>query len=125
LQGFLLRRSPFLGIALTIFGFTRLAPGPLLLAVLSGAILLPLTSFLILYYVRVWISPAAMLLTLMFAYPLWNWLRLAAAMDFIQGHLLQLEKENRQWSFRNENEQAHPTAAADPVDEILTQLERA
>ena len=109
--------------ALTIFGFTRLAPGPLLLAVLLGAIVLPLASFLTLNIARIWISPTPMLLTLLFAYPLWNWLRLAAAMDVIQEHLVQLQKENKQWSFRQEYAPDSAAALADPVDEILTQLE--
>lgn len=114
-------------IALTIFGFTRLAPSRLLLAVLAGAVLLLLASFLLLQSLRLWISPAPMLLTLLFAYPLWNWLRLATAMDFIQEQLLQLEHENRRGFLGEEAAVApeHNAASSDPVNEILQQLDRA
>ncbi len=112
-------------IALTVFGFTRLEPGRLLLAVLCAAILLPLASFLILHYLRLWISPAPMLLTLLFLYPLWNWLRLAAAMDFIQEQLLQLGQENRHHSFFEASAPNSNVPSADPVDAIMMQLGRA
>lgn len=112
-------------ISLTVFGFTRLAPGRLLLTVLLAAILLPLASFLCLNYLRLWVSPAPVLLTLLFVYPLWNWLRLAAAMDFIQEQLFQLEQENRQHSFFDTATPNHETDSTDPVDAIMKQLGRA
>lgn len=112
-------------IALTVFGFTRLEPGRLLLAVLSAAILLPLASLLTLYYLRLWLSPAPMLLTLLFLYPLWNWLRLAAAMDFIQEQILQLGQENRHHSFFEVSPPNSRLQSADPVDAIMMQLGRA
>jgi len=84
--------------AMTILFFTRLAPRQLLLAVLASAVLLPLASFLTLYLWRLWISPAPVVLTLLVAYPLWNWLRLDAAVDFIHAQLQNLEKENRELS---------------------------
>ena len=80
----------------SVFLFTRMAPRQLLLGALASAILLPLVSFLLIHYWRVWISPAPIVLTLVVAYPLWNWLRLNAAVDFIGEKLQDLEQENRQ-----------------------------
>ena len=112
-------------IALTIFGFTRLRPGHLLAAVLGGVLLLSLASYLLLRAANLWVSPAPVLLTLLLAYPLWNWLRLAAAMDFIQRHLLQLDQENRQSFFPDSGRTRPGATSSDPVDAILQQLDAA
>ncbi len=82
--------------AFSILLFTRLAPRQLLLGALSSAIFLPLLSFILFHYWRLWISPAPIVLTLLVAYPLWNWLRLDAAVEFIGEQLQNLENENRQ-----------------------------
>jgi len=91
-----------LGVAISLFAafsillFTRMAPRQLLLAALASAILLPLLSFVLFHFWRLWISPAPIVLTLLVAYPLWNWLRLDAAVDFIGEHLQDLQNENHQ-----------------------------
>lgn len=82
--------------AFSILLFTRMAPRKLLLGALASAILLPLISFALFHYWRLWISPAPIVITLFVAYPLWNWLRLNAAVDFIGEHLQDLKDENRQ-----------------------------
>lgn len=113
------------GVTLLLLFITRLAPGQLLLIVVLTVLGLLLASFACLKLLRLWVSPAPVLLTLLFAYPLWNWLRLATAMDFIQGQLLALRRENSE-SFLVESLQA-PAAASnpDPVDQILAQLDDA
>lgn len=115
----------FVLVAFSLFVITRLEPGRLLLIVLAAAVLLLLTSFLLLHSENLWISPAPVLLTLFITYPLWNWLRLATAMDFIRGQLLQLDKENRQSIFRATEGSSLGNGNTDPVDEILKQLDRA
>lgn len=114
-----------IGVAIFLFGITRLPPGRLLMAVAATVVGLLLLSFLTLKYLQVWISPAPVLLTLLFAYPLWNWLRLATAMDFIQGQLVELTRENTE-NFLSEEVHTKTTALTlDPVDQILSQLEAA
>lgn len=114
-----------LGVALFLFAITRLAPGGLLIAVMSSVLILLLASFLVLRYLHIWISPAPIMLTLLFAYPLWNWLRLATAMDFIQGQLTALTLENSE-NFLSERIQTASVAInPDPVDQILSQLDDA
>ena len=84
----------FMITVMTIWVFTRLAPRQLLMIVLSIAALLPIVSFAVFSIWRYWVSPAPAMLTLLIAYPLWNWLRLDAALGFIHGQLTELEREN-------------------------------
>ncbi|NND68545.1 MAG: CHASE2 domain-containing protein [Halioglobus sp.] len=123
-------QAPSAGIALvliglTIFFVTRLPPGYLLVALLGAAILLPFMSFLVLQFWRLWLSPGPMLLTLVFAYPLWNWLRLASAMDFIEAQTQELARENDQRSFLGSAQQEPVPDRSDPVAAIMFRLERA
>lgn len=115
----------FVLIALTIFAFTRLPPGHLLLAVVGAAVLLPLLSFLLLHAWRLWLSPAPLVLTVLFAYPLWNWLRLASAMDFIEEQIRELAQENDQRSFLNPAPAQPAAAGGDPVGAIIARLDLA
>lgn len=86
----------FIIAAFTVLFFTRLAPKQLLMAILSSAVLVPLLAFYLLDQWRLWMSPAPIVLTLFVVYPLWNWLRLDAAVDFIREQLEDLEQENRE-----------------------------
>ncbi|MDX1736485.1 MAG: PAS domain-containing sensor histidine kinase, partial [Halioglobus sp.] len=72
----------------------------------------------------VWVSPVPVVATFLLAYPLWSWLRLATAVDFIHEQLAQLEFANQKLSY------VHPeppsvTRGADPVEDVLGQLDRA
>lgn len=113
------------GLAIFLFFITRLAPGALLVTVAGTVVMLLLVSFLTLKYLHLWISPAPILLTLLFAYPLWNWLRLATAMDFIQGQLTALTRENSESFLPQEVYAQAATINPDPVDQILSQLDDA
>ena len=86
----------FLLAASGIMLFTRTAPRQLILGVLGGLVVLPLGSFLLFFFWRIWLSPAPIVVTLIIAFPLWNWLRLDAAVGFIGRQLQKLEQENRQ-----------------------------
>lgn len=122
---FSLAISAFFMVAILLFFITRLEPGRLLLSVFAIVVLLLVASYLTLEYSRIWASPAPALLTVLFAYPLWNWLRLATAMDFIQGQLLKLEHENMRGFVQEERPQRPRPGSSDPVDHILLQLDRA
>ncbi|MFK7976285.1 MAG: CHASE2 domain-containing protein [Halioglobus sp.] len=113
------------GVALFLFVITRLAPGALLMTVIGTVFVLLLISFLTLRYLQLWISPAPILLTLLFAYPLWNWLRLATAMDFIQGQLAALTRENSEGFLPQRVQISSAANSPDPVDQILAQLDDA
>ena len=89
----------FLLAFFTIALFTQLKPRALLVAVLLCSVLVPLASILMLPLLHIWFSPAPVVLTVLLAYPLWNWLRLDAAVDFIRGQLKVLEAENRKTDF--------------------------
>ena len=117
--------AAFVIIGLGVFLFTRLPPGFLLLSIVGAAAALPLVAFLLLHFGRLWMSPAPMLLTLLFAYPLWNWLRLAWAMDFIEVQIRELELESGARSFLGGTEVAPSAGSADPVGAIMGRLERA
>lgn len=83
----------------TIILFTRLEPRALLAAVLLSALFVLLGSLALLKWLQVWFSPAPVVLTILLAYPLWNWLRLDAAVDFMHEQLRLLESENRKSDF--------------------------
>ena len=112
-------------IGLGVFLVTRLPPGYLLLSVAGAAAALPLLAFLLLHHARLWMSPAPMLLTLLFAYPLWNWLRLASAMDFIEEQIRELELENGERSFLGRTGASPSAGNDDPVGAIMGRLDRA
>lgn len=84
---------------ITIILFTRLQPRSLLAAILLCSLLVPIASMLLLQHYQIWFSPAPVVLTLLLAYPLWNWLRLDAAVDFMHKQLQLLESENRKSDF--------------------------
>ncbi|MBR9913063.1 MAG: CHASE2 domain-containing protein [Gammaproteobacteria bacterium] len=78
----------------TIMLFTRLQPRALLIAVVLCAVLVPLAAILLLQWQRIWYSPAPVVMTVLLAYPLWNWLRLNAAVEFMHKQLQLLQTEN-------------------------------
>lgn len=84
---------------ITILLFTRLEPRALLVAVLLCALMVPLAATGLLLLRQSWFSPAPVVLTVLLAYPLWNWLRLDAAVDFMHTQLQLLETENLRSDF--------------------------
>lgn len=86
--------SSILAMLIILF-ITRLARMTQLLAILLSATLIPLAALLSLQTWQFWISPAPVLLTLVFTYPLWSWLRLNLVMQFIEKQLRNLSAENR------------------------------
>ena len=82
-------------VALSVFFITRLEPLPLLLAMLLALLAIPLISTWLLFATQRWLPPAAMMITVAIAYPLWNWLRLKVSVSFMRSQLRQLNRENR------------------------------
>ena len=85
----------FLITFFTIVIFTRLQPRALLIAVILCAIVVPLAAILLFATRQLWFSPVPVVVTVILAYPLWNWLRLEAAVAFMHQQLGQLQRENR------------------------------
>ncbi len=112
-------------VTLLLFFVTRLAPGRLLVVVVASVFLFLFLSYVLLTQARLWVSPAPVVLTILFAYPLWNWLRLATAMDFIQDQLVQLRKENTEGFLAPPPAETVAASRPDPVDEVLLQLDGA
>ena len=115
------------GVMITVFLFlvTQLTPGRLLVAVIASVFVLLVLSFALLHLARLWVSPAPALLTILFAYPLWNWLRLATAMDFIQNQLVVLREENQEGFLAASVDTGAAALVHDPVDQILSELDGA
>ncbi len=80
-------------VLLPVLLFPRLSPRTALL--MSGTLLLGtlLLSTLLLIQCHLWLPPAAPLLTLILAYPLWSWQRLEYANRFLSLELKQLQEE--------------------------------
>ncbi len=81
-------------VFLTVALFTQLSPGLLVLALLASAVLMPVLSWLLLRMGGLWLSPVPVVAALFIAYPVWNWLRLDAAMGFVRRQLRTLREDN-------------------------------
>ena len=89
--------AALIGLLITaplLYGLTGLDSRRFLLAVLAGSLGLPMLAYLWFASTGVWLSPAPLVVTLLAAYPLWNWLRLDAAVRFIRRQLASLEARN-------------------------------
>lgn len=84
----------FLITFFTIIIFTRLQPRALLVAVVVCVLVVPLVAILLLRTQQLWFSPMPVVVTVILAYPLWNWLRLETAVAFMHQQLGLLQKEN-------------------------------
>lgn len=83
----------FTPVAVALIGFLIFAPR-LLLPLVAGLIAATLaTSALLLGYAQVWYPPAAAVLILAIAYPLWSWRRLQAVVRFLGDQFERLERE--------------------------------
>lgn len=111
-------------VAFAIALFLRLPPRPLLAVLGLSVLIVPLLSLLLFQYFGLWVSPVPVVLTFLLSYPLWSWLRLAAAVDFIRDQLAQLEFENQRLSYIHPDQPAIGRGA-DPVQDALRQLDRA
>ena len=85
--------------SLALMAITKLHPRYLLLASLGCVLALPLMSALLYLKASLWFSPAALMLSLLIAYPLWNWLRLETLVSFVNQQLTRLIEENRNTDF--------------------------
>lgn len=112
-------------VAVLIFLFARLAPWQWFTSVIGLASVLLLTSFLLLKYCHLWVSPVAIVLSLLLSYPLWNWLRLASAMQVIRGQLARLDSENQREFVLGEPIDIARARGTDPIGNVLDQVERA
>ncbi len=114
----------FVLVFLTIIFSLRMPPR-VILAVLAASVLLVFAGSLLLFGMGgVWVSPVPLAITFLLTYPLWSWLRLAVAMDFMRGQLKALETESKSLSFvRRSNSEA--VADGDAVEVVLAQLDRA
>jgi len=81
-----------LPLALSLLCFFLLSPRASLLVTASVCVALLATSYFALT-AGYWLPPAAALLTLALAYPLWSWRRLEAAMRYLAEELVLLNKE--------------------------------
>lgn len=111
-------------VILAIALFLRLQPRPLLAVLGLSVLIVPLLSLLLFRYFGLWASPVPVVLTFLLSYPLWSWLRLAAAVDFIREQLTQLEFENQKLSYIHPD-QPSAIRSSDPVRDVLRQLDRA
>ncbi|GAB5453692.1 MAG: CHASE2 domain-containing protein [Halioglobus sp.] len=111
-------------VSLVVPLFLRLQPRPLLAAVGICVLLIPAVSLFVFSRFNLWFSPVPVVVTFLLTYPLWNWLRLAAAVDLVHEQLAQLEHANRRLSVVH-RDQPSVSRGADPVEDVLNQLDRA
>lgn len=71
-----------------LLALSRLPPRALLVSCISIAILIYLSSFLLVSYFKLWIAPSSFILAIMVFYPLWNWRRLELALSFLRDELV-------------------------------------
>jgi CHASE2 domain-containing sensor protein/signal transduction histidine kinase len=80
-------------LTLVFVGFLRLGQGASLSLIVLVAAITLLGSALLLWLGKVWLPPAAAILPLAVAYPLWAWRRLQAAQGFLDDELRMLVAE--------------------------------
>lgn len=103
-SGLLIQQTParwlavviFLATFFTIIFFTQLEPKALLLAIVVSCAVLPVISWLALSWLGLWASPVPVMVSLILAYPLWNWSRLDAAVNFNHRQLRLLKQDNQE-----------------------------
>ncbi|MBE0614416.1 MAG: CHASE2 domain-containing protein [Burkholderiales bacterium] len=83
----------FVPVATALVGFVTLAPQLVLFLVAALLAATLAASATLLAYAQVWFPPAAAVLILVVAYPLWSWRRLEAVVHFLGDQFEQLERE--------------------------------
>ncbi len=83
----------FIPVAAALTGFVVLAPRLVLMLVTGLLAATLIASAALLAYAHVWFPPAAAMLILVVAYPLWSWRRLEAVVHFLGAQFEQLERE--------------------------------
>lgn len=111
-------------VVITIPLFLSFQPRPLLALLGFSVLLVPLVSLFIFQRWGLWFSPVPIVVTFLLTYPLWSWLRLATAVDFIHEQLAQLEFANRNLSYLHKDD-PKLERGGDPVEDVLRQLDRA
>lgn len=83
----------FLLTSAVVWVFTGLPPRRLLPAFALTLLLIPLASVIVLARARLWFAPTPIIVALLVVYPIWNWLRLQALMQFMHRQLSLLKSE--------------------------------
>ncbi|HCY61843.1 MAG TPA: histidine kinase [Oxalobacteraceae bacterium] len=81
-----------LPVLMALFGYFLLSPR-LALLLNIGMLLLTLAVSYFALSLGIWFAPAAALMTLLIAYPLWSWRRLEAAIDYLGKEFMRLDQE--------------------------------
>ncbi|MEY2884575.1 MAG: hypothetical protein RL490_2299 [Pseudomonadota bacterium] len=104
-----------LAVLLLVWAFGRLRPSGGALAGLAMVVLTLLASALLLGGFKIWLPPAAAIITLVAAQPLWAWRRLAAASNYMVEELTRLADDGDTLPVAN-------TAAAMANDQVSLQI---
>ncbi|MBK5104689.1 MAG: CHASE2 domain-containing protein, partial [Burkholderiales bacterium] len=83
----------FVPVAAALAGFVLLAPRLVLMLVVALLAAVLAAAAVLLAYAQIWFPPAAAVLILVIAYPLWSWRRLEAVVHFLGAQFEQLERE--------------------------------
>jgi len=83
----------FVPVAAALAGFVLLAPRLVLMLAVALIAAALAASAMLLAYAHIWFPPAAAVLILVIAYPLWSWRRLEAVVHFLGAQFEQLERE--------------------------------
>lgn len=116
--------ASFLAVLLMIVFSLRLPPRVLLMVLALSVLCVFIGSFALFGMAGLWVTPVPLAITFLLTYPLWSWLRLAMAVDFMRAQLKALESESKSLSFvqRSDSDVAH---GGDAVEVVLAQLDRA
>jgi CHASE2 domain-containing sensor protein/signal transduction histidine kinase len=91
---FLIAIVAVVALAVVFVGFLRLGQGASLALVVLVAAITLLASAMLLWLGKVWLPPAAAILPVAVAYPLWAWRRLQATQGFLDDELRMLVAES-------------------------------
>ncbi|KVE37864.1 CHASE2 domain-containing protein [Burkholderia sp. TSV86] len=92
-SGWVIFAASLLPLVVLLAGFLMLSPWRSLLLTLSLALFAVVSSAALLYYARLWLSPAPAIFGLIAAYPIWNWRRLEMTMSYLRYELQRLADE--------------------------------